>query len=207
MKPITWDKRLRAIKYLSDGLSNLKIAAIIGVDSKTVDKMAREVFPDKVKSKGGQPKELTEREKLFCVRKLTIDKQENAVDVQKWLKNELNVNVSAQTVRNCLKNVGIQPIVKPKKSLLSKKNIKRRLDWANSHMDWTIADWKRVVWSDETKIDRFGSDGQRYAWKRESEPLQQRHVRRTVKHGGGNLKLCGCITYEGVGWLVRIDQN
>lgn len=70
-------------------------------------------------------------------------------------------------------------------------------------MDWTIADWKRVVWSDETKIDRFGSDGQRYAWKRESEP---RHVCQTVKHGG-NLKLWSCIAYEGVGWLVRIDQN
>lgn len=207
MKPITKETRLRAIKYFSDGLSNRKIAAIIGVDSKTVDKIAREVYPDRIKCKGGQPKKLTERGKQFCVRKITIGKQENAVSVQKSLKNELDVDVSAQTVRNYLKSAGLQPIVKPKKPLLSKKNIKSRLSWAKAHVDWTIADWKRVVWSDETKIDRFGSDGQRYAWKRESEPLQPRHVNQTVKHGGGNLKLWSCITYEGVGWLVRIDEN
>lgn len=96
--------------------------------------------------------------------------------------------------------------IKPKKPLLSTKNIKARLSWARAHVDWTVQDWKRVIWSDETKIDRFGSDGKIYAWRRKHEPLQSRHVQQTVKHGGGNIKLWSCISYSGVGYIVRIDD-
>ena len=31
--------------------------------------------------------------------------------------------------------------------------------------NWTVEDWKRVLWSDETKINRVGSDGRTYTWK------------------------------------------
>ena len=51
-----------------------------------------------------------------------------------------------------------------------------RLRWANEHKDWTIDDWKRVVWSDETKINRFGSDGAQWYWKQKGEPLREHHI-------------------------------
>ena len=63
-----------------------------------------------------------------------------------------------------------------------------------------------MIWSDETKIDRFGSDGKYYAWKRGHEHLLPRHVQQTVKHGGGNIKLWSCITWEGPGYIVKIDD-
>lgn len=177
MKPISRDTRLRAIKYLSGGLSNRKIAEIIGVNSKTVDKVAREVYPDRIKCKGGLPRKLTKREKQFCVRKITIGKQENAVSVQKCPKNELEVDVSAQTVRNYLKSaIGPRPM------------------WIG----------RLMIGNESFGQMRTGSDEQRYTWKRESEPLQSRHVNQTVKHGGGNLKLRSCITYEGVGFLFEL---
>jgi hypothetical protein len=43
------------------------------------------------------------------------------------------------------------------------KNIIKRLQWAKSHQHWTVDDWKWVIFSDETKINRFGSDGKAYA--------------------------------------------
>ena len=52
-----------------------------------------------------------------------------------------------------------------------------------------MEDWKRVVWSDETKINRLGSDGKRYVWKQAGEGLSDRLVEGTVKFGGGNLML------------------
>lgn len=64
-----------------------------------------------------------------------------------------------------------------------------------------------MIWSDETKIDRFGSDGNRNAWKRVDETLQTKHVRQTVKHGGGNIKLWSCITYDGVGFMTKLNEN
>ena len=99
----------------------------------------------------------------------------------------------------------LRPIKRVKKPLLSAKNIKYRLEWATLHANWTAADWDCVIWSDETKINRFGSDGRRYAWKRDDEPLRPRHVEMTVKHGGGSLMVWGCITSRGVGRIVKID--
>ena len=55
------------------------------------------------------------------------------------------------------------------------------MDFAESHKDWTVEDWKRVIWSDETKINRLGSDGKKWVWKRPGEGLSDRLVQGTVK--------------------------
>ncbi|KAG0847630.1 hypothetical protein G6F17_012358 [Rhizopus arrhizus] len=76
-----------------------------------------------------------------------------------------------------------------------------------AHKDWTVDDWKRVVWSDETKINRFNSDRRTWAWIRSGESLKYHHVKMTVKHGGGNIMLWSAITYAGVGWMCKINGN
>ena len=47
----------------------------------------------------------------------------------------------------------------------------QRLKFARDHENWTVENWKRVLWSDETKINRIGSDGKVYVWKTRGEPL------------------------------------
>jgi hypothetical protein len=63
------------------------------------------------------------------------------------------------------------------------------MDFALRHKDWTLEDWKKVVWSDETKINRVGSDGKKWVWKSQGEKLNDRLVEGTVKFGGGSLML------------------
>jgi transposase len=41
----------------------------------------------------------------------------------------------------------------------------------------------------------------------DNESLQRKHVKETVKHSGGNIKVWGSISDAGVGWLVRIEGN
>ena len=54
------------------------------------------------------------------------------------------------------------------------------MDFAIRYKDWTLDDWKRVVWSDETKINCLGSDGRKdgrkWAWKGAGEGLSDRLV-------------------------------
>ena len=33
--------------------------------------------------------------------------------------------------------------------------------------DWSVDGWKRVKWSDETKVNKFQSDDKEYFWKRQ----------------------------------------
>src|SRR5258707_5916354 len=78
------------------------------------------------------------------------------------------------------------------------------LKFARYHKNWTVEDWKRILWSDETKINRIGSDGRAYTWKQKGEPLSNRTTTPTVKHGGGNnLMVWGCMGWNGVGVLTE----
>jgi hypothetical protein len=42
-----------------------------------------------------------------------------------------------------------------------------------------------IVWSDETKINRFGSDGHQWVWKAPREGINMHTCMPTMKHGGG----------------------
>ena len=99
----------------------------------------------------------------------------------------------------------MKAVVKRKRPLLSKRHRRARLDFAIAHKDWTVEDWKRVVWSDETKINRLGSDGRKWVWKKAGEGLSDRLVQGTVKFGGGSLMVWGCMLWEGVGYACKID--
>ena len=73
----------------------------------------------------------------------------------------------------------MKAVVKKKKPLLSQKHRKERMDFAIRHKDWTLEDWKWVVWSDSRK----------WAWKRAGEGLIDRLVEGTVKFGSGSVML------------------
>ena len=79
------------------------------------------------------------------------------------------------------------------------------MDFAIAHRYWTVEDWKRVIWSDETKINRFGSDGRHWVWKKQGEALSDRLVDGTIKFGGGSLMMWGCFCWDGIGYACKID--
>jgi len=87
----------------------------------------------------------------------------------------------------------MKAVVKKKRPLLSKHQRRERLDFAIAHQDWTVEDWKKVVWSDETKINRLGSDGRKLIWKKKGKGLSDRLVQRTVKFGSGSVMMWGCM--------------
>ncbi|KAG1610280.1 hypothetical protein G6F44_013567 [Rhizopus delemar] len=61
-----------------------------------------------------------------------------------------------------------------------------------------------MIFSDETKVNVWGSEGVKYYWKRPDDKLRFHHLDLTVKGGGGNVMMWGCITYDGPGYACRI---
>ena len=93
------------------------------------------------------------------INKITSGKLKSSVSVKKALENDLGVKVSVSTVKRALYDAGLGGIKKLEKPLLSSKNVKERLNFAKAHQYWTVDDWRRVIFSDETKLNRLGSDG------------------------------------------------
>ncbi|CAG8623820.1 uncharacterized protein OCT59_003113 [Rhizophagus irregularis] len=85
-----------------------------------------------------------------------VNECSTAVDVQKSLKVNEKIEISANTIRRTLKRNGL-----------------------NSR---TVEDWKKVIWSDESKFQIFGSDGRSiFIWE--------------------------CFIYLSVGYLIQIEEG
>ena len=207
MKATPTSKVNSVITLLRSGASIREIAQKLSLSKSTIGRIKLEHCPGVVSSKGGRPCALTEADKRYCVRKVTKERVSNAAKVTKLLEEDHRIKVNPETVRRVLRKAGLGAIEKQPKTLLSVKNIKKRLEWCREHKDWTVDDWKRVIWTDKTKINRFNSDGRQWAWIRSGEQLQNHHVKLTVKHGGGSIMLWSAITYAGVGWVCKISGN
>ena len=81
------------------------------------------------------------------------------MQITKTLQDITNQSISSKTIRRGLKGAGMKAVVKRKRPLLFKRHRKNCMDFALAHKDWTLDDCKRVIWSDETKINCLGSDG------------------------------------------------
>jgi transposase len=205
MKKISDDIRNNIVSMLNSGLSSRKIAARLNIHRSTIDNVRKQLMQDAPKSAGGRPSTLSAHDKRKIVRLVTSGQAETAVQLQRELRDTTGLEVTAKTVRNALREEGLKAIVKKKKPLLKPRHIRQRYEFALKHQYWTEEDWSRVIFSDETKVNRLGSDGRKWVWKKPGSMLTGQHVQGTVKYGGGSLMIWGCMTVHGVGWMCRID--
>jgi hypothetical protein len=207
MHRLSTDTEQNIISRLKQRQSLRKISSICNVSKSAVQRIRAKHLPDIVLGKAGRPQKLSAQDKRFCVRAITSGELKSAVEVTKKLETDHGLKVNDKTVRNALREANLGAIEKETKPKLSNKNIKARLEFAKRHKDWTLDDWRRVIWSDESKINRFCSDGRAWCWIRDGEQLQSRHVKETVKHGGGSIMIWGCMTALGPGFLCKIDTT
>ena len=66
-----------------------------------------------------------------------------------------------------------------------------RLVWAMKHRQWTTEKWKKVLWTDESKFEIFGSSRRVFVHHRVGEKTVPQCVTSTVKHGGGSVMIWG----------------
>ena len=67
--------------------------------------------------------------------------------------------IGRQTVVNRLRDAGLQSRRPLKGLVLTLRHRQERLRWARRHIRMTRADWGRVLFTDESKFNRFKPDG------------------------------------------------
>ena len=190
---------------LDAGQSAHSIASATGLHVSTISRLCSKEHSELQKAAGGCSSKLFSANMCHAICLILSGKAENAVQVTKALTNIVNQPLSATTVHWHLKKTGMKALVKSKHPLLSAKHHKACLDYAYALKDWTVEDWKKVVWSDETKINHLGSDGHKWVWKKAGNRLSDRVVQGTVKFRGGSVMIWGCMTWQGVGYATKID--
>ncbi len=90
--------------------------------------------------------------------------------------------------------------------LLSAKNRKQRLQFIQTHQNWTIEDWKNVAWSDESWFLLRHSDGRVRIWCKEHESMDLSWLVSKVQAAGG-VMVWGIFSWHTLGPLIPIEHR
>ncbi|KAG1443588.1 hypothetical protein G6F55_012612 [Rhizopus delemar] len=151
----------------------------------------------------GRPKKLNTYDARFVLGRFNAGVYKTAEHAARDLRG-LGSDICNQSVRNLLKSSKFKSRRKPTALPLTHSAKKARLQFAKKYKDWTEEGWKGVVFSDETKINRLGSDGKQWTWLQEGRPLQDHITNQTYKHGGSSILLWSCLTVNGVGYITQV---
>jgi transposase-like protein len=159
MKPISREKKADIVALLIKGKSTKEVAKSLGFSQSTMNRVRRKHSSSLELPQRGRREILIASEKRLVLYLVTVRRLETTVEAAKVLRVNREVGFCDNTLRNALTDVGLGACEKIPKPCLSQRNVQERLCFATIHKDWTIEDWKRVVFSDETKINRFNVDG------------------------------------------------
>jgi transposase len=159
MKKLSSSQLDLILQKLKAGHSHRQISLSTGASLGTISNIRSAHCSDLPKSPGGHSSILSPANIQYATNLLSRGKANTAVAVAKALSDVTNQPIHPQTVRRSLREAGLKAKKKKKKPFLSKRHRKERLDFAIKHQHYTVEDWKHHIFSDETKINRFGSDG------------------------------------------------
>ena len=119
----------------------------------------------------------------------------------------LRFPVSKFTTKRHLKSVGIFSRVARRKPLFAQQNRARRIVYATWIRNWTVeGDWRRIVFSDESRFDLSYGDGCVRCWRSTGESYSPEtfNVR---SRSNTSVMAWGCVSSHGPDNLVVIDGN
>jgi transposase len=108
--------------------------------------------------RSGRPRKLSLRDERAILRIL----RKNPKITWRELLKESNLNVSKSTYYRMLKRHNIKKWLAAKRPKLTDIHAEKRLQWALEHRDWSIDQWKAIIWSDECTVERGA--GKRQEW-------------------------------------------
>jgi hypothetical protein len=102
---------------------------------------------------------------------------------------------SAATVWRILKENGYLAYKRTIKPGLRLADKEARYDWCFKRKDWTLEDWKNVIWTNETSVQLRGVRGKRRVWRKKHEAFNKHVIHQRWK-GKMEFMWWSCFSYD-----------
>ena len=201
------DLRLQALSLVEAGIAPKEVARITGISTSTISRLRK-----KARDGGYNPEESTklsikqveDRPRTGRPAIITTNKEASIVNfvTKDKLHREMSAaeiagvyDVSATTILKILRRNKLKSCKDTKKPALTVRMKAERLKWCIEHEDWTLNDWKNVIWTDETSVVLNQTRGRRRIWRRANEVYVKSAIRRRWA-GYSEFMFWGCFTYD-----------
>ena len=203
-------ERLHAVAMIHTGLSHRHVALVLNRDRRVIDRLWNRFtqtgsVTDMPRS--GRPRCTSARQDRYIVTSALRQRRLNSRRLRENFRTATNVNVSDQTIRNRLHERNIharRPVVR--QPLTRQHRVHRRL-WAAQHRCWTLVQWGRMMFSDESRFNVDDHDGRMRVWRRLGERYTAPCIALHDRWGGGSVMVWAGIWSTGKTELVVINGN
>lgn len=103
----------------------------------------------------GRPSKQTPEVREFTEQAIQRDgygREKSAEAIRQTIKECTSRTVLESTIWRILRQVSYRKTKPTRKLGLNAAQKAARLKWCLEHVDWTLEDWKRVIWTDETSV-------------------------------------------------------
>ncbi len=146
----------KIVEQYQKGVSRRKIAKSLKLSSSTVHNIIqrfRESGTISVRRvKAGKPYWMP---MIFVALRRHCITYRNAtvMEIKTWAQEYFQKTLSVNTIHHAIRRCRLKLYRSKKKPYLYMIQKRRRFLWAKAHLKWTVAKWKTVLWSDESKFD------------------------------------------------------
>ncbi|KAI7762256.1 hypothetical protein LZL87_006651 [Fusarium oxysporum] len=130
-------------------------------------------------SRSGRPSKQTDENRSLIIAKVSTDRfgrEKTLTDISAEL-NSQGIEISAISIGRILKSAGYKKTKPTRKPGLTAAMKKERLEWCIAHKDWTLEDWKAVIWSDKTSVVLLHRRGGYRIWRLPEERFLRSCIR------------------------------
>ncbi|KAK3513301.1 hypothetical protein QTP70_009781 [Hemibagrus guttatus] len=198
--PMLWRK---IVEQYQKGVSQRKIAKSLKLSSSTVHNIIqrfRESGTNSVRKGQGRKTILDARDLRALRRHCITYRNATVMEITTWAQEYFQKTLSVNTIHRAIRRCRLKLYRSKKKPYLNMIQKRRRFLWAKDHLKWTVAKWKTVLWSDESKFEvLFGKLGCHVIRTKEDKDNPSCYQRSVQKPA--SLMVWGCMSACGMGRL------
>uniref|UniRef100_A0A9J8B2T7 Tc1-like transposase DDE domain-containing protein n=1 Tax=Cyprinus carpio carpio TaxID=630221 RepID=A0A9J8B2T7_CYPCA len=201
--PIPPMLRRKIVAQYQKGVSQRKIAKSLKLPSSTVHNIIQSFRESGTISvrKGQDRKTILDARDLRALRRHCITyRNATVMEITTWAQEYFQKTLSVNTIHRAIHRCRLKLYRSKKKLYLNMIQKRRRFLWAKAHLKWTVAKWKTVLWSDESKFEvLFGKLGRHVIRTKENKDNPSCYQRSVLNPA--SLMVWGCMSACGMGSL------
>jgi transposase len=206
MLHLTLSQQEKIVTRRCDGISAAQIAIEESISERTVRHVYQQWKKNgtvEIKPKSGRPPIFNDRKRRELGRVVRASSRATLKEISQLI----SAKASEDTIRNELRKFGYASPMAVKKPFLNENQQKARYIFAKTYAHWTVDDWRKVSWKDESSFEIGKLSSQPRVWRNALEKYKKECLASTFKSGRTSIMVWGAIAGGNKSKLVFMKKD